>query len=284
MVNGLRRNGVDVIECHEKLWQGIEDRIAAASGRWLSPVFVARVVRAYACLIWSYLRTPKHDVVVVGYPGQFDVFVVRLLSRLRRTPLVWDIFMSTYLIAQERGLEQTSPRTVAFLRDTERAACRLPDRLILDTEDYVAWFHRVHGVDESRFRLVPTGADDTSHYPTPASESVHGPWRILYYGTFIPNHGVEWIVEAARLLARRRQFPVRADRRGARARSGAGARDRLRVDERHVHSLAGEGSAPGPHRGRGHLSRRVRRHAPVAHDRPEQDLRGDGRCPAGLDG
>ena len=32
MVEGLRRNGVEVIECHEKLWEGIEDRVQAASG------------------------------------------------------------------------------------------------------------------------------------------------------------------------------------------------------------------------------------------------------------
>ena len=34
MIEGLRRNGVEVIECHEELWRGIEDRVEVASGGW----------------------------------------------------------------------------------------------------------------------------------------------------------------------------------------------------------------------------------------------------------
>ena len=200
MIEGLRRNGVEVIECHESLWSGIEDRVAAASGRWLSPMFLVRVLRVYTRLIWRYLRLPAHDLVVVGYPGQFDVFLARFLARLRGVPLVWDIFMSIYLIAVERNLDRRSRFTVGLLRRIERLACRLPDRLILDTADYVAWFESMHGVSKDRFRLVPTGADDRAHAPAPLGISSDGPTRVLYYGTFIRNHGVLSIIEAARLL------------------------------------------------------------------------------------
>lgn len=200
MIEGLRRNGVEVIECHESLWRGVEDRVAAASGRWLSPAFLGRVLRVYARLIRRYLRTPAHDLVVVGYPGQFDVFLAWFLAKLRGVPLVWDIFMSIYLIATERKLDQRSRLTVGLLRRIEKLACRLPDRLILDTADYVAWFEATHGVNQERFRLVPTGADDRVHPPAPLRTSSDGVIRVLYYGTFIRNHGVKSIVEAAQLL------------------------------------------------------------------------------------
>jgi glycosyltransferase involved in cell wall biosynthesis len=122
------------------------------------------------------------------------------VSRLRRKPLVWDIFMSVYLIALERGLDRRSGLSIGLLRNLERLACRLPDRLILDTEAYVAWFQTTHGVAAQRFRLVPTGADDRIFRPV-CSDSADGLFRVIYYGSFIPNHGVEHIVEAARLLA-----------------------------------------------------------------------------------
>lgn len=200
MMEGLRRNGVEVLECHDTLWRGVEDRVAAASGRWLSLAFMGRVLSVYTRLIWRYLRTPAHDLVVVGYPGQFDVFLAWFLARLRGVPLAWDIFMSIYLIAIERKLDQRSRLTVDLLRRIERLACRLADRLILDTEDYVAWFETTHGVCQERFRLVPTGADDRAHQPAPLRTSSDGVIRVLYYGTFIRNHGVLSIVEAARLL------------------------------------------------------------------------------------
>jgi glycosyltransferase involved in cell wall biosynthesis len=201
MIEGLRRNGVEVIECHETLWHGVEDRVQTASGGWLRPGFWGRVLGVYARLIQRYRQVGDYDVLVVGYPGQFDVFLARLLSWLRRKPLVWDIFMSIYLVALERGLDKRSQFTIGLLRWLEWAACRLPDRLILDTSEYVAWFGKTHGVPTQRFWLVPTGADDRTYHPIPSPIAESRAFRVIYYGSFIRNHGVEHIVEAARLLA-----------------------------------------------------------------------------------
>ena len=201
MIAGLRRDGVQVIECHEQLWHGIEDRVQVTRGGWLRPSFWWRVLRTCTRLLWSYRKVPDYDVMVVGYPGQFDVFLARLLTWLRRKPLVWDVFMSIYLIALERGLEQHSALTVGAVRRMEWLACRLPDMLIIDTAEYSRWFHYTHGVTLDRFRLVPTGADDRIFKPAIGRDTQDGFFRIVYYGTFIPNHGVEYIVEAARLLA-----------------------------------------------------------------------------------
>ncbi|MEM2045893.1 MAG: glycosyltransferase [Candidatus Bathyarchaeia archaeon] len=107
--------------------------------------------------------------------------------------------MSIYLIAQERGLTERSPLTARLLYLLEKVACSLPDLLIIDTEEYVAWFNRVYGINPSRFRLVPTGADDRIFRPVSVEKKDHL-FRVLYYGSFIPNHGVTYIIEAARLL------------------------------------------------------------------------------------
>lgn len=201
LIDGLRRNQVVVIECHAQLWRGIEDRVASVDGGWKNPRFWWRVVNAYLQLLRTFwpLRH-EFDVMVVGYPGQFDVFLARLLCWLLRKPLVWDIFMSIYLIAVERGLDERNPAVVGLLRRIEWLACRLPDRLILDTDAYVAWFSRTHGASASCFRLAPTGADDRVFRPLPPRSLDARPLCAVYYGTFIPNHDVLTIVEAAHLL------------------------------------------------------------------------------------
>jgi glycosyltransferase involved in cell wall biosynthesis len=137
--------------------------------------------------------------MVLGYPGQLDVPLARVLTWLKGKPLVLDVFMSIYLIAQERGLTRHSPFTARLIYLIEKIACLLPDLLILDTEEYVAWFQDVYKIPASRFRLVPTGADDRIFRPID-SERNDGLFRVLYYGSFIPNHGVLYIIEAARLL------------------------------------------------------------------------------------
>jgi glycosyltransferase involved in cell wall biosynthesis len=200
MIEGLRQTGVIVTECHVTLWRSIEDRVQAASGGWLRLGFIGRVLRAYWLLLQQYHRVGDYDIMVVGYPGQFDVFLARLLTWLRRKPLVWDIFMSIYLVAMERGLEKHSRVTINLLRRFEWAACRLPDRLILDTLEYVEWFRKIHAIPPERFCLVPTGADSRVFHPLNIPVVEDDLFRVLYYGTYIPNHGVKYIVEAARLL------------------------------------------------------------------------------------
>lgn len=199
MITALRSQGVEVIECHETLWHSIEDRVQAASGGWRSPAFWWRVVRAYLNLLRRYRQCGEYDVLMVGYPGQFDVFLARILSSLRHKPLVWDVFMSIYLVALERELDSRSRFTINLLRRIERIALRLPDLLIQDTAAYVTWLHETHGIPEERFRLVPTGADDNIFQPPHTVPQKSG-FTVLYYGTFIPNHGVRYIIEAARIL------------------------------------------------------------------------------------
>jgi len=47
MIEGLRRSGVTVFECHEQLWRNIEDRVQVASGGWLQPRFWWRLLSTY---------------------------------------------------------------------------------------------------------------------------------------------------------------------------------------------------------------------------------------------
>jgi glycosyltransferase involved in cell wall biosynthesis len=206
LMQGLRRSRVEVIECHVPLWRGIQDRVRAASGGWLQPAFFLRAVKAYARLLVMHHKTADYDVMLLGYPGQIDVFLARLLTWVRRRPLALDIFMSTYLIAAERGLVARHAVTGHLLFGLEKLAYRLPDRLLQDTPEYVDWLCRTFGLKQERFRLVPTGADDVVFQPVVCTGPDHGAFCVLYYGSFIPNHDVGTIVAAARLLRDRQDI------------------------------------------------------------------------------
>lgn len=208
MITGLKLNGVEVIECHVTLWHSIEDRVQIVSGGWLHPKFWWRVLVTYWKLLRLYRRVGDYDLLMIGYPGQSDVIMARLLSWLRGKPLVWDVFMSIYLIALERKLDSHSPITVNFLRWFEHLALRLPDMLIQDTNEYVAWFEKTYGISPKRFRLVPTGADNRIFHPKSQENMDNSIFRVIYYGTFIPNHGVEFIVEAAHILEKNKSIHI----------------------------------------------------------------------------
>lgn len=198
-IAGLRKQGVQVIECHETLWEGVSDRVGIASGGWLKPRFWWRVIRVYFRLIVRIARLTDYDILMVGYPGHFDVFLAYLIARIKRKPLAWDVLNSLYLISVERGISNKSPLTIAIVKRLEKWACRLPDMLFLDTRVFVDWFVETHQLQGDRFEIVQIGVDDrvfiARNGQKPGSDFV-----VIYYGSYIPNHGVEYIVEAASLL------------------------------------------------------------------------------------
>jgi glycosyltransferase involved in cell wall biosynthesis len=108
--------------------------------------------------------------------------------------------MSIYLIALERGLEQKNHLIVNLIRLWEKIACRIPNLLIIDTMEYAKWFQENHGITTNRFKFVPTGADDRVFRPQTLQQPKKNHFNVVYYGTFIPNHGVLYIAEAAKIL------------------------------------------------------------------------------------
>ena len=200
LIEALRLANVKVVECHQHLWHGIEDRVTIASGGWARLKFIVRLISAYWHLLLKYRQVKEYDVMIVGYPGQLDVFLAWVLTRISRKPLVLDIFMSLYLIAQERGIVQAHPLTGWLLHSLESIAYRLPELLIQDTENYVSWLISEYKLDEQRFRLMPTGADDRLFAPIDTASVKKDIFRVLYYGSYIPNHGVPYIMESVRSL------------------------------------------------------------------------------------
>lgn len=201
MIDRLRLCGFEVIPCHATLWQGFEDRQETAAGGWKKPAFWWRVINAYINLLKEYRKVGDYNVMFLGYPGQPDVLLGRILSTLRGKPLVWDVLMSIYLIARERHLEDRSPFTVNLIHRLEKLAMRMPDLFIVDTPTYADWYQTEYHIPAEKIRLLPLGADDRIFHPIPQENKVPSQFVCLYYGTYIPNHGVPVIIKAASLLA-----------------------------------------------------------------------------------
>jgi glycosyltransferase involved in cell wall biosynthesis len=195
----LRENGVVVLECHEPLWTGIDDRVQAARGGWFNVKFIARVIKVYWKLLQKYRKAGDYDVMIVGYPGQFDVFLAWLLTRLRRRPLAWDILMSLYLVIVERNLHRSSMLTARLIHLVERIGFRLPELLVIEGEEYVDWLCKEYALDPKKFGKVPLCTNEKQFALLP-DKSEPARFMVTYFGSFIRNHGVDVMVGAAEVL------------------------------------------------------------------------------------
>lgn len=190
---------VAVQVCHATLWQGIEDRVEQAGGGWRNPRFWGRVAAAYRDLIAQHRRLSDYDVMLIGYPGQFDAFLGRRLAHTRGRPVALDILMSLHLVAEERGLTDKSPTTGRIIYQLERSGLRQPDLLIAENLEYQAYIADKYDLPEDRFRQVPHGADESVYYPRPIQPPTDV-FRVTYHGGFLPSHGMETIIRAAERL------------------------------------------------------------------------------------
>ena len=202
IIDGLRQQGVEVIECHVDLWKGIEPRwseIRSIKGK----VKIAwKMASAYLRLVLMHQDIADYDVMIVGYTGHFDVFVARLLSWIRRRPLVFDAFVSLYdTLVQDRRLFKAGAFPARVLLWIDRTTCNLSDAVLLDTDAHIHYFKDTLKICKTSFHRVWVGADDTVFYPRGAPDH-DATFNVLFVGGFIPLQGVRYIVEAARMLGK----------------------------------------------------------------------------------
>lgn len=200
LLAGLQQQpGVIVYECHVTLWRSVDDRVQQASRGWLRPKFWWRVFKTYWRLFRAHNRVPPYDVMLIGYPGQFDSYLARLLTWWRRRPMALDILMSLYLVAEERGLTRKSPLSGRLLFLLEKGGLKLPDLLLSENRAYEGYYCRRYGLSPQRFQRVPHGADERVFHPRALRPPEEG-FRVTYHGTYLPSHGLDAIIGAAALL------------------------------------------------------------------------------------
>ena len=202
LIAGLRQNGVEVFECHFDLWkEGFRrNKRALLSGFASKLRFLSRAVLAYPILIYRYLCLGKHDAVVIGYLGHFDILVLAPLAKLRRKPVIFDAFFSLYDTAIS-DWELASKRSwLALLcHFVDWSACRLATLVLVDTKAQQSFFCQEFGLAKEKVQWLYVGADDSLFAPSPDTPWA-GPLRVLYVGNYVPLHGVPIILQAARLL------------------------------------------------------------------------------------
>lgn len=199
---GLRATGAEVIELHAEVWANIADKSQIArQSAWLRRC--TRIFLAYPRLIWRYLRTPDHDLVLLSYPGQADVLMIKPFAWLRRKPLAYDWFLSAYdtVVLDRQLVSRRNPLAWAlWLSDWLAAkAANIP---FMDTATHARRMETLFRLREGSVGHVWVGAETdlfaASIEETPVTHP-EAPLRVLFYGQFIPLHGVDTIVEAARL-------------------------------------------------------------------------------------
>lgn len=141
-------------------------------------------------------RTDDADVVVVGYPGHFDMPAAKRTARGR--PVVFNPLVSLHdtLVGDRARFRPRSP-AAGLLRAVDSGAFRAADLVVADTEAHAAFFRQAFGLPDERVAVALVGADEPLFRP---GWHPPEPFHVLFVGKLIPLHGLETILAAAALL------------------------------------------------------------------------------------
>jgi len=203
IIKGLRKNGIAVKECHVSLWERYRDK----HGKFLTIVSFARLAAdmllAYFKLGVRYFSTHSNsDAVVVGYIGQIDMIFLRFLTFfIRKKPkIVFVPLVSLFDTAiVDRNLSREKGFFAKVLFFIDKLSFGFADLVVLDTDEHIKYISRLFGLNGGKFKRVWVGADEDVFYPIDAKADADK-FTALFFGKYIPLHGIEYIIEAAKML------------------------------------------------------------------------------------
>lgn len=191
--------GFEVEECHVPVWE----KHVVKTIRYFEPLSVTRRGAEYVWaafrLARAYLkRSATTDVWLVGFQGQLDMILLRLLRP--RVPVVFAPLVSlTETLVDDRQWSRPSSFAGRVLSWLDRRSLQAADVVLSDTATHAAYLQEKFTLPGDKLRVFHLGPDwSTFHATRPREDG--GPARVLFYGSFLPLHGVSTILGAAELL------------------------------------------------------------------------------------
>ena len=189
VISALRAAGVEVVERHAPVWDGRRDNWRARTGAGL------RLMLAEARLWWP--PRGEYDVVLVGYPGHFDMPRARRAAGKR--PLVFNPLVSLHdTMVGDRARYGERSFAARVLLAVDRKALKLADLVVADTRANGNFLAELADIPRSKVEVCFVGAEDRLFH---AGWRPDEQFRALFVGKLIPLHGLDTILDAARIAS-----------------------------------------------------------------------------------
>jgi glycosyltransferase involved in cell wall biosynthesis len=181
---GLTRQGVTVVDCR-------------ASPALKTTARMRSLKQEYAAIAdWG-------DVILLAEFNQTLAPFAWWMARRHRKRLVIDAFTSLYDSAvHDRATAHPHSPTALRYWFADWLALHLANLALFDTAQHRDYFVRTFGVSPGRCAVIPVGAPQEWFETPPVLHGLPGTLA-LFYGTYIPLHGVETILRAAHHLRKR---------------------------------------------------------------------------------
>ena len=161
-----------------------------------------KVHTRYPSLLYRFIRGGgRGDLIYVPEFRHKDVPLAWMISRLTGMKVLFDPLVSRYETkVLDRGDAREGSAQAWHNLNLDRISFGMSDLLLSDTAAHADYYHESFGVERAKIGVVPVGYDEDAidALPQPQEREVI---EVLFYGSFLPLHGIDTIIRAAALLA-----------------------------------------------------------------------------------
>ena len=174
-ISGLKSIGVEILDCR-----------SSASG----PIKYIKLFLKHFKIRNSY------DYLVVGYPGHPVVWFAKLISK---KPVIFDALCTmeegVIISRKQRGFFGLNELYIKFI---DWLAVKCADIVLVESEAQRVFFENKFGKSD-KYKVVYTGAD-ADYFFKDESITKKEKFTVVFRGKFLPEAGVSYIIEAAKIL------------------------------------------------------------------------------------
>ncbi len=174
----LETQNIKVIECHEPL------------EKWHA------FIQSYVKLLSKHKKI-DYDIMLVPWRG---ILTLPLAKLIHKKPIIYFPAFSIYdtLVNDRKKIKKNSLKA-RFVHFVDALACKWVDKVALESTAEINYFVEEFGLPREKFFQLPLAADESLFQPTTIEES-NEKFTVLFFGSFIPLHGIDTITKTAILL------------------------------------------------------------------------------------
>lgn len=199
VMHGLKENGVEIVEVNSNIKVTRLDS-KKDMGWW---PLIKRIIRKYKLIpeIFQHLDDiGKSDVIYIGYPGHFEVLPAFIIGKIFQKKIFFFPVIVFYTgFVDDQDILKKNSFLGRIIKFGEKLIYNMVDVVLPDTPLQKQHLINLFNLPENKLKVLPIGADSRAYKYTPYLNKEK---RITctYYGLYTPLHGVEHVIEAARIL------------------------------------------------------------------------------------
>jgi len=180
----LESNNIPVVACREHIHN------------------FSSLVRGYVKLFFKHMKL-DYDVMFIHWNG---IPAFPLANLICRKPIIYWSNLSIYhTLIEDRKKASPNSLYAKFIHFAEKYVINHSKLIITESKAQSDYFIKEYNLNKEKFRNIITSADEGLFKPIPFKEQKKI-FNILFFGSFIPAHGVEIIIEAAKIIQNEKEI------------------------------------------------------------------------------